>query len=246
MQKSLFALSFLVAAACSSTSSARPILVPAPVAVPSLAAQENVVQLAQRRAQLIGWLHDYREAGVFPADAAGKPASVFMDASGVRCPMAELLHKSGRDDLVAAVTNEANGVRLIDVTSGPLHDWMLSSGLTRDEINLVQGAMNISFDWMEIENPELPQEHILAGKAAVRAKLEVAEMALRDNTAASLTAVVARLPAKATLAQLASSPVSGAVVPAAAIPKPVALRIVPQAQRRVVLRRAYPQFQIGN
>lgn len=243
MQKSLVALSFLFAAACSSTSSARPILVPAPVVVPSLAAQDNVLQLAQRRAQLIGWIHDYREAGVFPSDAAGKPLSVFMDDQGVRCPMAELLHKSGRDDLVASVVKEANGVRLIDVRTGPLHDWMLSSGLTIDEINLVQGAMNISMDWMPIEE-EQPQEHILAGKAAVRAKLEVAEMALRDNTAGSLAAIARGLPAKATLAQLASTPVSGAVVPAAAIPKPVALRIVPQ--RRAVLRRTYPQFQIRN
>lgn len=244
MHKSLVAFSFLLTAACSSTSSAKPVLVPAPVVVPSLAAQDNLVQLAQRRAQLIGWLHDYREAGVFPADAAGKPASVFMDASGVRCPMAELLHKSGRDDLVAAVTREANGVRLIDVREGPLHDWMLSSGLTIDEINLVQGAMNISMDWMPIEE-EVPQEHILAGKAAVRAKLEVAEMALRDNTAASLTQVVAKLPGKVTLAQLAASPVTGTVVPATAIPKPVALTIAPM-RGRVVYRRTYPQFQIRN
>ncbi len=242
MQKSLFALSFLAAAACSSTSSAKPVLVPAPIAVPSLAAQDNVIQLAQRRAQLLGWLHDYREAGVFPADATGKPASVFMDANGVRCPMAEMLHKAGRDDLVAAVVSEANGVRLIDVKQGPLHDWMLSSGLTMDEINLVQGAMNISMDWMPIEE-EVPQEHILAGKAAVRAKLEVAEMALRDNTAASLTQIAGKLPGKLTLAQLASSPVKGQVVPAAAIPKPVVLSIVPQ--RRVMMRR-YPQFQIRN
>ena len=198
---------------------------------------DSLTVLAAKRAQLIGWIHDYREAGVFPTDAAGKPASVFIDAKGIRCPMAELLHKSGRDDLVAAVAKEANTVRLADVHSGPLHDWMLGSGLTQQEIALVQGAMNISFDWMEIEEPR-EHEHILAGKAAVRAKLEVAELALRDNTANSLATMARRVPARASVQALAASPVSGAVLPATAVSRAPKLQVV-QPSRRVVMRRGF-------
>ena len=76
---------------------------------------DTTVELAARRAQMIGWLHDYAVAGVYPTDAAGQPLSVFRDANGVRCPMAELIHKSGRDDLVDAVVAENNAVRLADV-----------------------------------------------------------------------------------------------------------------------------------
>jgi hypothetical protein len=235
MLKHMLALSVLVA--CSS-SSAKPALAQAPVAA---APQDSMVQLATKRAQLLGWLHDYREAGVFPSDAGGMPISVFIDANGIRCPMAELLHKAGRDDLVAAVAKEANTVRLADVHSGPLHDWMLGSGLSLQEISLVQGAMNVSFEWMQEEQPQ-EHEHILAGLAAVRAKLEIAEMALRDNTATSLSIIARRVPARASVDALASSPVRGAVLPATAVARAAALkpatRLAPS--RRVVTRRRTP------
>jgi hypothetical protein len=227
MQKPLLALSVL--AACS-TSTAKP-----PVAPPAAPQESVVAELAQHRAQLIGWLHDYREAGVYPSDAAGNPSSVFIDASGVRCPMAELLHKSGRDDLVEAVAKEANTVRLADVHVGPLHDWMLASGLTQEEISLVQGAMNISFDWMpqELEEQQ-PGNQILAGKAAVRAKLEVAEMALRDSTGTSLVTARSRL-GERRVASLAVAPIAGTVVPKTAIPRPV----VVNPPRLVLRQRGY-------
>lgn len=129
--RTLLALSLV--AGCSITK-------PAPVSP-----TDTTVELAARRAQMIGWLHDYRERGVFPVDGIGRPQSMFMDANGNRCPMAELIHKSGRDDLVAAVVKENNAVRLADVHEGPLYDWMLSSGLTMTEIAMVQGAADIDY-----------------------------------------------------------------------------------------------------
>lgn len=207
---------------------------PTPSAPPAVASPstEVVIELAAQRAKLLGWLHDYREAGVFPS-VLGMPASVFVDPTGVRCPMAELLHKSGRDDLVEAVAREANTVRLADVHTGPLHAWMLGSGLTQEEIALVQGAMNISFDWM----PEQPQQGAqqLAAKAAVRAKLEIAELALRDNTGASLATAAKRLPRAEHPEALTLVPVHGEVVPKAAVPR-VALEAVIVPSARLVRR----------
>ena len=97
--------------------------------------------LAARRAQMIAWLHDYAQAGQFPQDAAGHPLSVFKDARGVRCPMAELIFRSGHGDLVEAVARTHNDLRLADVHDGPLYAWIVESGLTQEEIAMVQGVM---------------------------------------------------------------------------------------------------------
>jgi hypothetical protein len=220
MQKPLLALTLL--AACSSTMAAPA----APVAKP---ADTAVYELAARRAQMLGWLHDYREAGVYPVDAAGTPTSVFVDANGTRCPMAELVHKSGRDDLVAAVAKDNNTVRLADVREGPLFDWMLSSGLTLNEINLIQGAMNNDLSWMRFEIQEQANT-ILAAKAQVRGKLETAEMALRDSTGTSLAIAQKRIPATRSVDGLAHAPiVMGVVVPK---PTPGELRARAAAQQQ--------------
>lgn len=173
MIRFLFAL---VLAACSVT--------PKPVAVPTTSSSE----LAARRAQLISWLHDYRVAGVFPSDGT-RPISVFVDDRGVRCPMAEMIHLSGRDDLVEAVHRENNTLRLASVHSGPLFDWMLASGLTQEEVVLVQGAMNIEpvIHWSEEPNPAQ------LAIANVEGKLEMAEAVLRSATATSLAVATRRL-----------------------------------------------------
>jgi hypothetical protein len=177
-------------------------ITPKPVAAPVTSSSE----LAVRRAQLISWLHDYRVAAVYPTDGA-QPISVFVDSRGVRCPMAEMIHMSGRDDLVEAVHRENNKVRLANVHSGPLFDWMLSSGLTQEEIVLVQGAMNIEPGNWVIESPLAPQLAI----ATVSGQLEMAESMLRSATTASLAIATKRLPS-VPVAVLATSPIAGRVV----------------------------------
>lgn len=146
--------------------------------------------LAGRRARLIGWLHDYTEAGQYPTDATGMPRSVFVDEHGVRCPMAELIYRSGHPELVDAVVREHNEVRLAEVTEGPLHDWMLGSGLTLDEIALIQGAADIDMAWMR----EMPQQETILAKGEVRGRLESAERAIRDSTTHSIQVTAATLP----------------------------------------------------
>jgi hypothetical protein len=66
--------------------------------------------------------------------------------------MAHLIAASGRMDLVDKVARENNTLQLADVTGGPLWDWMLASGLTREEIIRIQGIMRAGFDF------ELPAE----------------------------------------------------------------------------------------
>jgi hypothetical protein len=165
-------LTLLVCSACSSVKPAAPTISTA-----------EVTDLAARRAQALHWLHDYRERGVYPTDNAGMPLSVFRDGKGVRCPMAELIHMSGRDDLVDEVAKTANDVRLADVHTGPLYDWMLHSGLTLDEIAMVQGAMTFE----EMREVQVEQEMILAAvRGQVAGKLAMAEVALRNDTSTAL------------------------------------------------------------
>lgn len=190
----------------------------------------TVLDLAARRAQMLGWLREYRDAGQFPTDASGRVASVFVGTNGVRCPMAELLHRSGRDDLVERVAKDNNTVRLADVHAGPLHDWMLSSGLTLDEINMVQGIARIDYSWIEKSVPVETGATILAGQAEARGKIESVEVALRDNTAHALEKAAARVPAARTVDALAHAPIAGTVVPA-----PVASAVVPVPLPRRVL-----------
>jgi hypothetical protein len=151
---------------------------------------------------------------VFPLDAAGRPLSVFMDANGNRCPMAELIHKSGRDDLVAAVVKENNAVRLADVHDGPLYDWMLSSGLTQPEIAMVQGAADIDFGQYQLE---AVNTQLAAAKAEVRGKLETAEVALAAGTASGLVAASEQLGHRH-VGELAIAKITGKVVPKPALP----------------------------
>ncbi|HSD90679.1 MAG TPA: hypothetical protein VLB44_24310 [Kofleriaceae bacterium] len=160
-------------------------------AVPAshLTAASPTAELAGRRAQLIGWLHDYTDAGQYPTDAAGMPRSVFVDEHGVRCPMAELIYRSGHPELVEAVVREHNEVRLAEVTEGPLHDWMVGSGLTLDEIALIQGAADIDMTWMR----EMPQQETILAKGEVRGRLESAEKAIRNQTAHSVQVAAAQL-----------------------------------------------------
>ena len=46
---------------------------------------------------------------------------------------------SGEHALVGKVARESNFIRLGDVKSGPLMDWMLMSGLTQEEIDQILG-----------------------------------------------------------------------------------------------------------
>lgn len=200
-------------------------------------ARPQTTELAARRAQLIGWLHEYYEAGQFPTDEAGQPQSVFVDAKGVRCPMAELIWRSGHQDLVEAVAREHNAVRLAEVTDGPLHDWMVGSGLTTDEISLVQGAMDLDMTWMNRQNGEMilanggriqvqPDTAVVA-RAEIRGRLETAERVMTNGTAHSLDVATAQLPN----GKLPIVTVTGKVIPKTALRsgplfphKPVAAR----------------------
>ncbi|MFO0553947.1 MAG: hypothetical protein U0271_36535 [Polyangiaceae bacterium] len=92
----------------------------------------------QRNLQ-IARLRDYRDAGEFAQNQEqGGLRFVWRDEAGRLCAMANLVAQSGRNDLVDEVARDHNDLQLATVTSGELYDWMLESGLTQEEVQLIQ------------------------------------------------------------------------------------------------------------
>jgi hypothetical protein len=154
--------------------------------------------LAQRRTQQIQRLHDYRVAAVFPTDNRGMYLSVFRDQRGRPCPMAALIEQSGGRGLVDWVVADNNQLRLADVHDGPLMDWMVNSGLTQEEVELVQGALTI--DEMRgmqqyFTEPTLTvtAEVILTARREIVRRLEDIEARLVAETSHSLDLATGRL-----------------------------------------------------
>src|SRR5690349_20243829 len=143
----------LVLAATTSFASARPISRgPAPVtatgsfAQPPPAAADQVLDraavraaLARVRATNIAAFRAYDQRGVFPSNVY-KPGAlnVWRDEHGHLCAAATIIDESGQHELVQSIAKHHDFIRLADVTRGPLMDWMLTSGLTQEELVAIQ------------------------------------------------------------------------------------------------------------
>jgi hypothetical protein len=99
-------------------------------------------KLAQNRAANLARFRVYQKKGVFPNNTYtdGK-LNVWLDEYGNLCAAATIIKLSGQDDLVQRTADQSNFIRLADVTQGPLMDWILTSGLTQDEIAAIQEPM---------------------------------------------------------------------------------------------------------
>ncbi len=99
-------------------------------------------KLAKNRAANLARFRVYQKRGVFPSNTFtdGK-LNVWHDQFGHFCAAATIIKLSGQDDLVDRVAEQNNFIRLADVTQGPLMDWILTSGLTQDEIAAIQEPM---------------------------------------------------------------------------------------------------------
>jgi hypothetical protein len=163
-------------------------------------------ELAQRRDEMITALHTYWMRGAFPVNVyLPDTVNIFRDGVGHLCAVANLVHASGRDDLVDAQVVADNYIRLKDLgTDGPLADWILGSGFTREELVDLQGAgyeymqpkINVEAPQLQLANEQLngPNlEKLLAERTALRTRLAAAEQKLRADSDASLDVAAARL-----------------------------------------------------
>lgn len=122
---------------------------PTPVAPPHAVAPERLdpdlapwrEALAAARGRQLERLARYAAAQRFPRNhvALGQ-VPVFVDPDGAHCAVAFLMRESGHGELVARIAREDVYVRIDEVSEGPLNDWILRSGLLREEAALIQPA----------------------------------------------------------------------------------------------------------
>ncbi|HSD90884.1 MAG TPA: hypothetical protein VLB44_25340 [Kofleriaceae bacterium] len=114
--------------------------VPVPHVTPSR--DEVVKALAARRAHNLASFRAYRKGGVYPHNFIRRgPLNVWRDRDGHLCAAATMIDKDGKHDLVNEIARDNNGLRLLDVTEGPMMDWILTSGFTLEEIDRIQAPM---------------------------------------------------------------------------------------------------------
>lgn len=154
--------------------------------------------LATARAARIDALRAYAARGVFPRNATTPGfASILIDDAGHPCAMAALVIESGHGGLVTAQAAADNAFTFAEATSGPLHAWLFTSGLTQEEAAFIQEPdFQIAYDLPE----PLQDELIASEQRRLRAHFLAAALQLEVYGEASLDVAVARLEARRSVA----------------------------------------------
>ena len=141
-------------------------------------------QLVERRHAQIARLQAYANAGVFPKNHSSPvPLHQLKDPEGNLCAVANLVHLDGHDDVIDAFAIEHNDVLIGEETSGPLHDWVLTSGLTAEEVAHIQAPA-----------PPMPNaEAEMQANIALMQRFDEVTKELIENENASLDLALARV-----------------------------------------------------
>lgn len=149
--------------------------------------------LATRRAKNLAAFKAYVTAGVYPhnEEAPGE-LNIWIDDEGHRCAAAQMIWASGAHAMVEQQAAADNFIRLANATDGPLLDWILTSGLTHDEVVLIQRPF--------VGRPQRPEKPLvnwrLAADRALRVKYDGILRELARGRNASLESAVDALMAR--------------------------------------------------
>jgi hypothetical protein len=148
--------------------------------------------LRARRATQIARVEAYRRRGAFPRniDFAGERVPYFVDDRGVACAVAYLMIEDGRRSDVDAIAVANNHVRVMDVSDGPIAEWVTGSGLLQEEAARIQP----SYDFMRPSPAPtpFPEEPGIVERRRIREHLGVVLAELRRDTESSLLVAVDR------------------------------------------------------
>lgn len=98
-------------------------------------------KLAARRDLNIQRFLAYREGRVYPVSSTPGTTHLWFDEAGNLCAAATLISAEWGTEATMRVGEDNLNIRLADVKTGPLADWILMSGLTRHEIVAIQAPM---------------------------------------------------------------------------------------------------------
>ncbi len=111
---------------------------PDPIAQPAIDRAALKAKLAARRQAMFERFLAYREARIYPLSPGPGRQHIWIDASGRLCAAATMISADwGKDATVAAVHGNL-AIRIADLTSGALADWMLTSGMIQQELVAIQ------------------------------------------------------------------------------------------------------------
>ena len=113
---------------------------PAYRVAPVVVTREKVrAKLAEARERSIAAFHAYRTTSSYPSNTFTDGAlNVWRDLEGRFCAAATILRVTGGLLMSERIAAEDNNIKLADVTDGAMMDWILTSGLTQEELALIQ------------------------------------------------------------------------------------------------------------
>jgi hypothetical protein len=95
--------------------------------------------LKENRQRNLAVLHGYMEAGVFPVNSLHQNRQpYFIDAYNTYCAVGYLMQQSGADAIARHILETQNYSFLPDVSGPALMEWVQQSGLSFDELALIQ------------------------------------------------------------------------------------------------------------
>ncbi len=95
----------------------------------------------ESRKKMIGILKEYRNRGRFPMNEFHENRTpVFIDRCSTHCAVGYLLKRSGNQDVALRISKNHNYDWLINIKDEALPGWQRSSGLSLEELKLIQGA----------------------------------------------------------------------------------------------------------
>ena len=162
--------------------------------------RDNVrAALEQARSESISAFQVYMTNQIYPSNtsAPGK-LNVWRDADGHYCAAATIIRTSGRFAISEGVASSNNNLRLINVKDGVLMDWILTSGLTQQEIDRIQEPF---MDVREDRQATIDRDKKVAETARLVKTYKATYAALEKNEKASLDIAVNRLMAHPDLAR---------------------------------------------
>lgn len=153
--------------------------------------------LVARRAKNVAAFRAYATRGVYPHNFHTSGAlNVWIDEEGRMCAAATMIWKSGAKSLVRKTGRADNFIKLGDVRTGALMDWMLTSGLTQSEVAMIQEPFMGRMQPEPVEpEPGSPQWR-LAEDARLRARYAEVLATLASNPDASIDAAIDALAAR--------------------------------------------------
>lgn len=125
--------------------------------------RQQIARLASIR-----WLYTYANAGIFPHNYFhSQRIPVFIDPEGRACAVGYLMLHTGAEDLAREVARTNNNIHIRQINDARFEQWVESSGLSLDELALIQPGYRPENIWRQ---PSIAEGSVVQAFAHDRAR----------------------------------------------------------------------------